>query len=82
LIEHARNPDGTNYASEIRKAGSESSVYTKRQDGGMEIATAISGIITFDHKCSNHNRIRFLIGPAIGCTHTSGHHMIFESAPE
>lgn len=29
LIEHARNPDGTNYAAEIRKAGTESSVYAR-----------------------------------------------------
>jgi predicted lipoprotein len=45
LMEHAWNPDGTNYGSEISKAGAGSTVYAKRQDGILEIATAISGII-------------------------------------
>jgi len=45
LMEHVWNPDGTNYGSEISKAGAGSSVYAKKQDGILEIATAISGIV-------------------------------------
>jgi uncharacterized iron-regulated protein len=44
-METAWNPDGTNYGSELSKAGTGSTVYAKRQDGILEIATAISGII-------------------------------------
>ena len=45
LMEDAWKTDGTNYGSEISKAGAGSTVYAKRQDGILEIATAISGII-------------------------------------
>jgi uncharacterized iron-regulated protein len=45
LMETAWKPDGTNYGSELSKAGTGSTVYAKRQDGILEIATAISGII-------------------------------------
>lgn len=45
LMEAAWNPSATNYGFEISKAGAGSTVYAKRQDGILEIANAISGII-------------------------------------